>query len=126
MNTIKTKTCLDCGEPLVGRADKKFCNDICRNNFNNRQNSETSNLVRRINRVLIKNRRILMELNPDEKTTVHRDKLIEKGFNFNYFTSTYTTQKGAVYHFCYEYGYLALDNDFFMLVLRKGKKEQNS
>lgn len=120
------KTCLDCGEPLVGRADKKFCNDICRNNYNNRQNSETSNLVRRINRILIKNRRILMELNPDEKTMVHRDKLVDKGFNFNYFTSTYITQKGAVYHFCYEYGYLALDNDFFMLVLRKGKKEQNS
>lgn len=121
-----TKTCLDCGEPLVGRSDKKFCNDICRNNFNNRQYSETSNLVRRVNRILIKNRRILSELNPDEKTTVHRNKLVEKGFNFNYFTSTYITQKGAVYHFCYEYGYLALDNDFFMLVLRKDKKEQNS
>jgi len=120
------RTCLDCEEPLLGRADKKFCNDICRNNYNNRQNSETSNLVRRINRILIKNRRILMNLNPMEKTTVHRDKLAEKGFNFSYFTSTYTTRKGAVYHFCYEYGYLALDNDFFMLVLRKAKKEQSS
>lgn len=124
MNT--TKTCLDCGEPLVGRADKKFCNDICRNNYNNRLNSETTNLVKRINAILRKNRRILTELNPEEKTTVHRNKLVEKGFNFNYFTSIYTTQKGAVYHFCYEYGYLALDNDFYMLVLRKQGKRKDA
>ena len=118
-----TKTCLDCGEPILGRADKKFCNDICRNNYNNRLNSETSNLVRRINAILRKNRRIISELIPEDKITVHRDKLVEKGFNFNYFTSIYTTQKGAEYHFCYEYGYLELDNDFYMLVLRNKKKE---
>lgn len=116
------RTCLDCGETLIGRADKKFCNDICRNNYNNRLNSESTNLVRRVNTILRKNRRILAALNPMDKTTVHRDKLVEKGFNFNYITSIYTTQKGAVYHFCYEYGYLELDNDFFMLVLRNRKK----
>ncbi len=117
------RKCLDCGDLLVGRADKKFCNDICRNNFNNRINSETTNLVRRINAILRKNRRILAELNPVDKTTVHRNKLTEKGFNFNYFTGIYTTQKGAVYHFCYEYGYIALENDFYMLVQRgQGKR----
>jgi hypothetical protein len=121
MNT--TKTCLDCGETLTGRADKKFCNDICRNNYNNRLNSETTNLVRRINAILRKNRRILEELIPKDKTMVHRNKLAEKGFNFNYITSIYTTKKGAVYRFCYEYGYLELDNDFFMLVLRDKKRE---
>ncbi|WP_170122572.1 hypothetical protein [Mucilaginibacter oryzae] len=29
------RVCLDCGTPLQGRADKKFCNDLGRNNYNN-------------------------------------------------------------------------------------------
>ena len=60
-----------------------------------------------------------MELNPEEKTTVNRDKLAEKGFNFNYFTNTYTTRSGKTYYFCYEQGYLPLDGEKFALVLRK-------
>lgn len=112
------KHCLDCGEPIIGRADKKFCNDQCRNNYNNRLNSDSSALVRNINNSLRKNRRILSELNPTGKVTVHRDKLVNSGFNFNYFTHIYTTQKGSSYRFVYEYGYLPLDHDMFMLVIR--------
>ena len=51
--------CSDCGEKLVGRADKKFCNDQCRNNFNNKVNSDTNSVMRNINNVLRKNRRIM-------------------------------------------------------------------
>lgn len=123
---MEQRFCLDCGEALLGRADKKFCNDNCRNNYNNRLNSDATNYVRRVNGILRKNRRILAELNPSDKATVHRDKLVERGFNFSYFTNTYTTQKGATYHFCYEYGYLELDNDFFMIVLRNRQKEKQS
>jgi len=54
------RRCLDCQEPLKGRADKKFCNDLCRNNYNNRLKSESNNLVRRINGILRKNRNILV------------------------------------------------------------------
>lgn len=115
------KNCLDCGEPIVGRADKKFCSDQCRNNYNNRLNSDTSAMVRNVNNILRRNRRILSELNPTDKVTVHKEKLANLGFNFNYFTHLYTTQKGSVYRFVYEYGYLPLDNDFYMLVIRDKK-----
>jgi predicted nucleic acid-binding Zn ribbon protein len=116
------KFCLDCGEPITGRMDKKFCSDMCRNNYNNRLNSEVTNYVRNVNNILRKNRRILSELIPQEgKINVHKDKLVNKGFNFNYFTHLYTTQKGSSYRFVYEYGYLPLDNDFYMLVIREQK-----
>jgi hypothetical protein len=115
------KSCLDCGEPIVGRADKKFCSDQCRNNYNNRLNSDTSAMVRNVNNILRRNRRILSELIPTDKVTVHKEKLSNMGFNFNYFTHLYTTQKGSVYRFVYEYGYLPLDNDFYMLVVRDKK-----
>src|SRR5688572_15010095 len=112
------KTCLDCGEIIKGRADKKFCSDQCRNNYNNQLNSDSNNYVRNVNNILRKNRRILAELNPEEKSKTHKDKLIQKGFDFNYYTNTYTTKKGTVYYFCYEHGYLPLENDFYFLVKR--------
>jgi hypothetical protein len=115
------RKCLDCGERLVGRIDKKFCNDQCRNNYNNRQNSDRSNYIRKVNAILLKNRRILAELNPTDKATVHKDKLLAKGFDFKHITNVYTTQKGHIYHFCYEYGYLALEKDLYMIVIREQK-----
>lgn len=113
---MEKKHCLDCGEIIVGRADKKFCSDQCRNNYNNQLNRNTNNLVRNINNILGKNRRVLANLNPDGKTTVKKDTLLKHGFNFQYFTETYITKKNRVYHFCYEYGYIQLDNGFYALV----------
>ena len=113
------KNCLECGSPIKGRADKKFCSDQCRNSYNNRLNSDSNNYIRNINNILRKNRRILEELNPHGKNKVHREKLIAKGFNFNYFTNTYTTKGGNSYHFCYEQGFLELDEGYYALVLRQ-------
>ncbi len=60
-----------------------------------------------------------MELNPQGKANASRDKLLEKGFDFGYFTSIYTTKEGSVYHYCYEQGYLALEKNWYLLVTRK-------
>lgn len=113
------KVCLECGEKIIGRADKKFCSDQCRISYNNKLNSDETNYVRNVNNILRKNRRVLMELNTTGKTRVAADKLKEKGFNFGYFTSTYTTKEGALYHFCYEQGYLEMDKNFYLLVVKK-------
>lgn len=75
--------------------------------------------MRNINNILRKNRRILSECNPEGKVKLHKDRLLEKGFNFNYFTNLYKTSTGNLYYFCYDQGYLPLDNDFFMLVVRQ-------
>ncbi len=117
------RKCLDCGEEFSGRIDKKFCSDMCRNSYNNKLNSNSTKLERNINAILRKNRRILEVLNPEEKTKVHKKKLVDKGFDFNYFTNIYKTQKGTIYYFCYEQGYLALENDFYFLVINKKIKE---
>ena len=113
------KKCLECDEPIFGRIDKKFCDDQCRNAYNNKKNSDTNNFVRNVHYILRKNRRILEELNPSGKEKIHRNKLIDKGFDFTYLTSTYTTKAGAIYYFCYEYGYLTLENDYLLLVKKK-------
>jgi hypothetical protein len=113
------KTCPECGDRIIGRSDKKFCGDACRNSHNNRLNSDSRKLVRNINNKLRKNYRILESLNPDEKTTAPKTKLQDAGFDFNYFTSIYTTKAGTVYYFVYDQGYLPIEGDFYALVRRR-------
>jgi hypothetical protein len=113
------KHCLECGDKIIGRADKKFCSDQCRISYNNKLNSDETNYVRNVNNVLRKNRRILMELNTTGKTRVSREKLNEKGFDFSYYTSTYTTKEGSQYKYCYEQGYLEVDKNYYLLVVKK-------
>jgi hypothetical protein len=112
------KKCLECEERIVGRIDKKFCSDACRNAYNNRINKDSKNLIRNTNNRLRKNYRILEVLNPNNKTKCSRAKLIEKGFDFNYFTSIYTTKVGTIYYFVYDQGYLPLEGDYYALVKR--------
>jgi len=117
------KPCLACGRTLLGRIDKKYCNDACRNTYNNHQKAigAYSSYVRNINNSLLKNRRILEEIIPAQENTVkiNREKLTSLGFQFKYFTHTYTTRTGKTYCYCYDYGYLPLENDWYLVV--KGK-----
>lgn len=110
------KKCLECKEPLKGRIDKKFCSDYCRNTYNNKINKESKNLVRNVNNRLRKNYKILTELNTKGKTKVSRTKLYDKGFDFNFFTSIYTTKTGNEYFYLYDQGYLALENEYYLLI----------
>ena len=110
------KTCLECGEKIVGREDKKFCSDGCRNSYNNKINKDSTNFMRNVNNKLRKNYRILGALNVDGKSKTTRAKLLSKGFDFEFFTNILNTKTGNTYYFIYDQGYLALENDYFMLV----------
>ena len=112
------KACPECGDRIIGRIDKKFCSDGCRNNHNNRNNKDAINLIRNTNNKLRKNWRILEQLNPKQKTKTSKSKLQDLGFDFNYFTSIYTTKAGTVYYFVYNQGYLPLEDHYYALVKR--------
>ena len=116
--TTEKKACLECGEPIQGRTDKKFCCDACRNLFHYRTNNAPINYVRNVVNTLKRNRRILSELNPGGKIKVHRDKLVERGYNFMYHTNIYRTKVGNVYVFCFEHGFLELSENWYALVRR--------
>ncbi|TVZ52717.1 DUF2116 family Zn-ribbon domain-containing protein [Dokdonia sp. Hel_I_53] len=113
------RACPECGSKIIGRADKKFCSDACRNTYNNTHNKDSNNMMRNINNRLRKNYRILEKLNPEEKKKVSKSQLDAADFDFNHFTSIYTTKAGTVYYFVYDQGYLPLDGDYFALVKRK-------
>ncbi|ALJ01683.1 hypothetical protein DC20_21765 (plasmid) [Rufibacter tibetensis] len=112
------KQCGHCGEPIAGRADKRFCSDQCRARSGNRRKLEdrAERLMREVNNALRRNRLILERLSPEGKTTLRREVLLQAGFDLRYFTHLYRTQKGNTYHFCYDYGYLLLEEEKVLIV----------
>jgi hypothetical protein len=119
MPLTSKKKCRECGSPIIGRIDKRFCSDQCRNTFNNRLNGDVTRYIRNINNALRKNRRILMALNPEGRARIRRDMLIAEGFDFSHVTSIYTNKDGVKYFYCYEQGYLPIEKDCFLLVVKK-------
>ncbi len=113
------KACLECGEKIVGREDKKFCSDGCRNTYNNKINKDSTNFMRNINNKLRKNYRILSEINTEGKSKTTRAKLLSKGFDFEFFTNILETKTGNTYFFVYDQGYRTLEDDFYMLVKKE-------
>jgi hypothetical protein len=116
---MQKRLCLECESPFDGRADKKFCCDQCRTTHYNKLNTDQNKFVRNINAILRKNRRILEMLNPNGKTTITKTELLDEGFKLGYFTNEYKTKTGKTYRFCYEQGYLQLEDNLFALVFRK-------
>ena len=51
METL-TRHCLACGKTVKGRIDKKFCDDYCRNVYNNRTKSDDNALIREVIQIL--------------------------------------------------------------------------
>ena len=120
-----TKTCLACNKPINGRIDKKFCDDSCRNNFNNRLYNYSIPVIRNINNILRKNRQILESLLSsveNKELVIERNELAEKGFQFEYFTELFNSDRIAQYYYCYDYGYRFIDNETVMAVKDTRKK----
>jgi hypothetical protein len=120
----EAKNCLTCGKIVKGRADKKFCDDYCRNIFNNRLNSYTVNYIRNVNNILRRNRRILEEVmqGVEKTTTRSRVELARKGYNFDFVTCIFVNKEKETYYYCYEYGYKELDQEKCMIVRNKTQK----
>lgn len=118
---MENKRCLECLSPVKGRSDKRFCNDACRSSYNNRLNTESSSIIKKINKQLLKNRKILADLLREEKMVkVNEDRLFTLGFDLEYHTHHLQTSKGQTYFFVYEYGYLPLEKQQYLVVKNKG------
>lgn len=118
-----TRHCLFCDKRLRGRSDKKFCDDSCRNNYNNSRKTKDPHIgyVRGINSVLLKNRKVLESIlrEGEETAKATRERLLRLGFQFMHLTHLYTTRNGKVYYYCYDYGYLPLENDWYLVVKQR-------
>ena len=104
---MENKCCMQCGSPIKGRRDKKFCDDHCRNNYYNWLHMNRTNMMRQVHQVLRKNRRILENALENYGSTEHIPLaiLLEEGFLPGYHTKVHTDAEGKSLCYCYEYGF---------------------
>ena len=118
MNPSSEKICLECGRSIHGRMDKKFCSDQCRSNHYHRLKQTTSECIRQINSILRKNWQILSEFPTKSKKPVPAEVLRLRGFDFNYFTNCVVTKDGMCHYYCYDKGYIEVDENYYLLISR--------
>lgn len=105
------KKCLECGAGLSGRTDKKFCDSTCKSTYHNSLYREETADLRKIDKIMRKNRRILQTHLRAGRSSIHRVLLQDSGFDFRYFTHFQEEVGGEQYCFIYEYGYHLRDGD---------------
>jgi hypothetical protein len=130
---MEEKACLDCGQAIkVGRSDKKFCDDTCRTNYNNRQKElkqeqtehRLPEFITDVNAILAANWRILKEClgNQDSCRMKVRD-LSGRNFNFKFFTSERVNDGDQEpYYFCYDIGYKYVEDDRKVVIVQSSKE----
>tara|TARA_R110002167_G_scaffold309978_1_gene514873 strand:+ start:2193 stop:2576 length:384 start_codon:yes stop_codon:yes gene_type:complete len=115
------KECLYCNIALEGRTDKKFCDPQCKSAYQYQQaKQQPERFYNKVDNQLKLNRKILKEYNKGGKVTVRAQILLELGFDPNFFTHYWKNQKGDVYLFVYEFGFLATkehNRDKYILVI---------
>ena len=112
--------CRQCQRAIRGRIDKKFCDDYCRNSYNNKLKGMTNNLFRNINNALRKNHRILGNLLEEEAVPIaktKKERLERLGFQFKYLTHS-SSLEGKKYHYVYDHAYVPLENGWVQIERR--------
>ena len=103
------KTCRVCGSELKGRQDKKYCSIKCKNALYYQNRIQHESFFFQVEKHLKTNRKILKHYNKEGYTTLRKEKLLAAGFNPRFFTHYWKNQKGQAYLFCYEYGFMEID-----------------
>lgn len=118
LHTDLRNNCLYCGTVLVGRSDKKFCDDSCRNNYHYRKKDEDADasMIKKVNAALLSNREILKSICAGQKKVVKRKVLDDRRFDYELMTALYRTRTGTEYRVIYDYAYKILDDDDVQLL----------
>jgi len=121
-----SRKCKYCDKPidlLKGRRDRQFCDERCKNAYHNKIAFEEEKEVKRINKILKRNREILKKMNARKEVT--KERLLKAGFDFTYFTHhKFTIHYHYQYTFCYDYGYRAVKPESYKVVKAFEEKEE--
>ena len=104
------KFCLNCGLPVFGRADKKYCDDYCRNDFHNSQAVTNSKLTRSSHKKLRRNYEILIGVIDAGVCEIAKDELLVYGFNIKAMTELDLREDGTMLYGIYDIQYFEKAN----------------
>lgn len=109
------RKCLDCGNPVIGRVDRKFCSDACRINYNNLKSREANPFIRQINRVLKENRNVLEYLHRQGVMEITAAGLEMNGYRLFWNTGEVKNNADPRVLRVYEYGLEECANGTFII-----------
>ena len=107
----KHPICLSCNKKIEGRTDKKYCDPYCKSAYQYENSKKEEQIFYRIDKQLKVNRKILRSHNKLGKTMIRKEALDQLGFDSDYFTHYWKNANGQVYLFCYEYGFLSINDN---------------
>lgn len=109
---MEVRKCQECGAKLVGRADQKYCDAMCKTSANNRKRSEQlknqPECIITIQKTLLNNYRILNDL---RKRGEQFSKLYlqDLGFSFRHMTGA-IEQGNTILYYCFNQPYILLND----------------
>jgi len=114
----RRRKCPICKNPVLGRSDKKFCSVKCKTFYHQRLRQVTRSAAERIDKILHRNRSILLEImgKRNVKLKVHRLVLEQKKFNFYHITHYSVNSSGKTYHYVYDFAWMSFSDDEVMIV----------
>lgn len=109
----ETMKCLECGHVFVGRPDKKFCSDRCRNHFHAKERSVQVRVRNNVFGKLISNYRILEELLKAQTTSIGLNEIEALGFNASFITGCRRGRHRHDEYRCFDIIYNQSDSKIF-------------
>ena len=107
--------CLECGEPLYGRTDKRFCNTSCRSKYHGQIRRWHNTLYSNTLEALEQNHAILEHMSRLHLTGCSLSELSEMGFKPDFVTHRVEKKGKHLEYRCFDFIYNMSDNKLFNL-----------
>lgn len=105
--------CLECGNPVHGRSDKKFCDDLCRGRYHASKTRTSRRVKMKITATLNRNYEILASLVAKGVRTANVHELDIMGFNRSCVTGHYRSRNGHEQYSCFDIIYYQSSSKIF-------------
>ena len=97
------KTCLTCNSKFTGRADKKYCNEACKNDYHNQKSSGKSVNGKQQFLLAKRNHGILSRIEAAGIDQIGIKELEVCGFNFEGITGMKNPASGTPRLYCFDF-----------------------
>ena len=115
-----SRRCKLCNHAYSGRSDKIFCSVNCKSLYHQKLNRVTVKAAERIDKILHRNRSILLEIMGKNSTQKKVNKLVldKKKFNYSYCTGFHINKHNKIYRNIYDFGWMEFTDGEILIVRR--------
>lgn len=105
MKNLDEHRCIECGAPILGRCDKKFCSLNCKNHYNNRRIKQTKAHKQHVINKISRNYEILETLLEEDQCFYNLEELSTLGFDIKYITGVRHLGTRHQKYMCFDIAY---------------------